>query len=457
MIHNPTASRVTKRRSATNHVRLGLAVAVTGLALARVPVAFASSPWEAAPSCHGQVGEAGLSVKDGHVVTAALLGEIHGYARMAGVSGGLGGQLRTVTTDADYNKGEPPIAGSLRAIMEQAIRANMPVWITFGPDLPRPTTITLKRPLHLGNNMTVDGSCADVTIESDPKTGLFYVIGRHNVVIDRLRFHKTNYVSGMPNASLGTAVRLGGAFDAVAVLHNDLSECGDGCIDTTSGKGKPVPDVARVTIAFNYLHDHDKTMLFGTYNCPAGDDCDAAAAAENARLGPGLFMTMEGNLLMRVAQRNPRVFGRAILHAFNNYIAFQPHARPGGGRSASYGIFVSNGARALVEHNRFVSLDSAKQLAIWTSGMPGAKKELSGDLPGFIRLAGRGQAGPEAIAAENVAGNVPAPPYTYDALPIEALLPDRALACVGSRAGRDGVAQWSDAACDKSHASGLTP
>src|SRR4051812_26414434 len=112
MILNSKALRVAKRRCNTIRIRLGLTVAMAGLMLAQVPIAFAAVPWEAAPSCRGgAVGEAGLLVKDGHVVNAALLGEINGYARVAGVSGGLGGQLQTVTTDADYDKDAPPIAG----------------------------------------------------------------------------------------------------------------------------------------------------------------------------------------------------------------------------------------------------------------------------------------------------------------------------------------------------------
>jgi pectate lyase len=417
--------------------------------------AFAASPAEqllsAAPAQCSDPSASnwpGLTLKNGDVVGAAILDEIDGYAQSAGTTGGLGGELVEVTTTADYDSdaGEAPVQGSLRMIVEQADRANTPIWVTFSPALGRGATITLKRPLHLGNDVTIDGTCSDITIQGLSRIGLFYLIDRHNIIVDRLRFRKTNYVSGLPNAELGTAIRLGGAFDAIAILHNDLSECGDGCIDTTSGRGKQVPALSRVTIAFNYIHDHDKTMLFGTLNCADGDDCTTQEAAQNAALGPGLFMTMEGNALIRDAQRNPKVFGRVMLHCFNNYIAFQPHQRPQARPSASYGILVLNGGRALIEHNCFVPLNPGNQAVIFTAGTPGTRRA-KGDWPGFIRLAGGPQAPVGAIVVQNDPANVSNPPYAYHPIALESLPPPQALACIASRAGRGGAASWDNPAC----------
>ena len=388
----------------------------------------------------------GLTLRNGDVTSAAILDEIDGYAKNANTTGGLGGQLVEVTSTADYDShaGENPVQGSLRWIVERATRANTPIWITFSPVLGRSAVITLKSPLRLGSNVTVDGSCANVTIQGASDTGLLYVIDTHNVVIDRLRL--TNNVSDLPGAVLGSTIRLGGNFDAVAILHNEISECGDKCIATTAGRGRPVPRQARVTVAFNYIHDHDKAILFGSYNCLDGDNCTVQEALQNAELRPGLFMTMEGNALIRTAQRNPRVFGRAMLHAFDNYIAFQPYVRPSGKTSAAYGIFVSNGARALIEHNRLVPLDAKKVEAIFTQGMPGTRVG-EGDRPGEIRLEGGPQVPPDAIVGQNEPEAVPTPDYAYHAIPLELLPPDQALACVASRAGRNGASSWDDPVC----------
>jgi pectate lyase len=259
----------------------------------------------------------------------------------------------------------------------------------------------------------------------------------------------TNNISDLPQPVIGSTIRLGGAFDAVAILHDELSECGDKCIAVTSGIGDPVPAQARVTVAFNYIHDHDKTVLFGTYNCVDGDDCTVQEALRNAELGPGLFMTLEGNALIRDAQRNPRVFGRAMLHAFDNYIAFQPYIRPGGVASASYGILVSNGARALIEHNWLVPLDPKKLAAVFTAGTPGTEPP-EGDRPGEIRFGGGPQVQANTIAAQSEPQQVLSPYYIYDAIPLETVSPAKALACVATRAGRNGAAYWSSPICPTS-------
>lgn len=394
----------------------------------------------------------GLTVVNGTVTAASIINEIDGYAKLADTVGGLGGHLVLVTSTADYDtdKGETVIPGTLRQVVDRAGHSRVPTWIAFSSAIPSPSVIWLEKPLHIPSNTTIDGSCSDITIEGLPRTGLFYVQSSHNVIIDRLRFRKVNYVSGLPNAELGTALRLGGNFDGVAILHNELSECGDGCIDTTTGPGKPIPDIARVTVAFNYIHDHDKTMLFGTHPC-AGQtgqcrpdfDCPA----------PHLFMTLQGNAFLRDAQRNPRVYGCAELHAFDNYIAFQPHARPNAKPSASYGIFVSNGARALIEHNVFVPLDRSKNFAVWTAGLPGIKYTPE-DHPGSIALAGGPQAPSWALTVEHDPAAVPAPGYSVAMIELENLPPAAALNCVSTRAGRNGGAVWPGDVCA---GAGLTP
>lgn len=391
----------------------------------------------------------GLTLSGGYVTGAAILNEIDSYARSAGTTGGLGGRLMEVTTTADYNQdaGEKAITGLLRYIVQEAAHVNSAVWVTFSPVLGRSAVITLKAPLHIGSNVTIDGTCANVTIQGISDGALLEIENTHNILIDRIKL--TNNLSDLPVADPGSAIRLGGTFDAVAILHNELSECGDKCIAVTSGAGDPVPAQARVTVAFNYIHDHDLTLLFGTYNCLDGDDCTVQEALNNAASGPALFMTLEGNALIRDAQRNPRVFGRAMLHAFDNYIAFQPYVRPSGVVSASYGILVSNGARALIEHNWLVPLNPKKLEAIFTQGTPGTSVPV-GDRVGEIRLAGGLQGAANAIIAQSAPQEVLSPYYIYHAIPLETLPPSQALACIASRAGRNGAAAWSSSTCPSS-------
>jgi pectate lyase len=374
----------------------------------------------------------GLTLDRGRVVAAELLEEIGGYAREAGVTGGLGGELRIVTSDQDYDTraGEKPIPGSLRAALTTGPEG--PRWIVFA--LKQGASITLKEVLRTPDNVTFDGTCSGVTIQSNLRTALLNIFDKRNVVVARLSFRQTDYVAGKDDDRGQTCIRLHGAVDAIAIMHNDVRECGDGLIDITTSPPKPVPERVRITIGYNRLTEHDKVMLFGTFTCGSNNEpCDARELEHNRKSAPPFHLTLNDNLFYGTGQRHPRVFGRVMAHLVGNVIAY-----------SSYGTFVSNGARALIEGNIYLmtGAPAVPHRAVWTTTTPGAMR-MPWDVEGFIKARDNRTVGP-AIIGENEPDLVNSPPYRepgifpgFNRLP----LPE-AIACVAARAGPQGLSRW---------------
>jgi pectate lyase len=377
----------------------------------------------------------GLRLDQGRVVAADLLDEIGGYAREAGVTGGLRGKLRIVTSDQDYDPsaGEKPIPGSLRAALTTG--PEEPRWIVFS--LGQRTTITLKAPLRTPDNVTFDGTCSGVTIQAPMRVALMYIFDKRNVVIARLNFLQTDYVAGKNDDRGQTCIRLNGLVDAIAIMHNDVRRCGDGLIDITTSPSKPVPERARITIGYNRFAEHDKVMLFGTFTCgPTGrenEPCDARELERNRTSAPGLYLTLNDNLFHGTTQRHPRVFGRVMAHIVRNVIAY-----------SSYGTFVSNGARALIEGNVYLMIgkSSTPQRAVWTTTTAGAMRMLW-DVEGFIKARDNRTVG-QAIIGENEPSLVDDPPYRQPTkfTGFDRLALSEAIACIAARAGPHGLSSW---------------
>jgi len=410
--------------SASTVLEEGLRLA-QGLVAAEAPAQCAAAPgqWP------------GLTLDQGRVVAADLLDEIGGYAREAGVTGGLGGALRIVTSDQDYDPraGEKPIPGSLRAALTTG--PDGPRWIVFG--LPPGTAITLKDVLRTPDNVTFDGTCSGVTIQAPPRTALIYIFDKRNVVVARLGFQQADYVAGRHDDKGQTCIRLNGFVDAIAIMHNDMRRCGDGLVDITTSPSKPVPERARITIGYNRFAEHDKVMLFGTFTCgPTGRDdepCDARELEHNRKSAPGLYLTLNDNLFLGTVQRHPRVFGRVMAHIVGNVIAY-----------SSYGTFVSNGARALIEGNVYLmtGAPTTPHRAVWTTKTPGAMR-MPWDVEGFIKARDNRTVG-QAIIGENEPGLVDTPPYRQPTIlpAFDRLSLPEAIACVAARAGPQGLSRW---------------
>lgn len=382
----------------------------------------------------------GLALDNGVVSRAHIVDQIDGYARQAHTTGGLEGGLRTVTTTADNAPGQPVVPGSLRGFLEEAARKRMAMWIVFDPALGSQPHIELLQTLRLPSNLTIDGTCSNVVLEapSDSRIILAYIeSGTTNVIVSGLTFRKTGYLPGSEDNE--SAIRVNGAFDRVAILHNDLSACGDGCIDITVSPGKALPPPARITVSYNFVHDHDKVMLFGTFTCPqirGLNQCDEAYFQANQHQPPVLFLTLHDNVFWRTGQRHPRVFGRVMAHIANNVIGFEAKRQADGQRGSTYGVFVSNAARALVERNVFGPLErslTGRAFAVWTVKTPGAPR-IPTDTEGFVKLRANLTWG-GAIAAEDRPALVPAPPYHLGLLRLVVRSPEQAIRCIVHNVG----------------------
>lgn len=383
-----------------------------------------------------------LTLRDGAITGSRLIDSIGGYAGSAKTTGGLAGRLVIVTSNQDYDPEiERPIPGSLRSAIDTVTRSGLPAWIMFAAG--QKLHIQLRTTLRVPSNVTIDGSCADVslTAPSSSRTILLYVAsGTTNVIITRLSLSKTDYAPELsPNND--SALRLNGNVDRIAVLYNDLFECGDGCLDITVSPHRALPQRSRITVSRNFFHDHDKVMLFGTFDCSGkdGEDCDAAYYDANRHMPPALYLTLDRNLFLRTGQRHPRAWGRVSGHIVNNVVAFKPFPRSSGTLGAAYGIFSADTARILAEQNVFVPLPPLRSppLAIWTTDTPGAMS-MPGSVGGFVRLNRNATYG-GALAEEKSPQEVSPPAYEYKTLTLDRLSPAKAINCLARLAGRSGI------------------
>jgi pectate lyase len=110
--------------------------------------------------------------------------------------------------------------------------------------------------------------------------------------------------------------------------HNDISNGYDGALDIKRGS-------SYITVSWNHLHNHTKTMLLGH------DDGNAAQDTGN------LKVTYHNNWFNRTPQRNPRVrFGEPV-HVFNNYYVY----------NTDVGVACQANAGCVVEGNYFEDVE----------------------------------------------------------------------------------------------------
>ena len=238
-----------------------------------------------------------------------------GYGRLA--TGGVNGPAGLVTSTADAGP------GTLRDLLARGDRR-----ISFGTS----GRITLRTPLLIPSNVTIDGVGADITIAGNG----FVLDGVRNVVLRRLRF--TDGVGANVDA-----VRLVNGARDIWIDHLSLSRYPDGLIDITRG-------ATDVTVSWSRFTDQDKVMLINTDRDP----------------GVPVRVTLHNNLFDGTRQRNP-VVRYATVHAYNNVVR--------GWRL--YGMRATRGGELRSEGNVF--LPGAKRSAI----------EASGDLgPGRVRSDG---------------------------------------------------------------------
>ncbi|MEV8437753.1 right-handed parallel beta-helix repeat-containing protein [Actinosynnema sp. NPDC051121] len=205
-----------------------------------------------------------------------------------GTTGGAGGSTVTVSDATSF-------VNAAKSTATQTIRVS--------------GTITLSSMTKVASNKTVIGVGSGATITGQ---GL-NVASASNVIIRNLNFR--NWGDDAINVQYSTRVWID---------HNTLSNGYDGAIDI-----KRASDC--VTVSWNKISSHDKTMLLGHDDGNGGEDRGK------------LRVSYHHNWFDGTNQRHPRVrFGNPV-HVYNNYY----------GGVTSYGVASTMEAGVLVECNYF--------------------------------------------------------------------------------------------------------
>jgi pectate lyase len=214
-------------------------------------------------------------------------------------------------------------------------------------------TISCSGMLRVGSNKTILGNSGSALVGC----GL-NVAEASNVIIRNMTFRDWN--DDAINVQYSTRVWID---------HNSLSNGSDGAIDI-----KRSSDF--ITVSWNRIFGHDKSMLLGH------DDGNAAEDVGHLRV------TYHHNWFDGTNQRHPRVrFGNPV-HVYNNFY----------GGVTSYGVASTEGAGVLVEGNYFENTEDPFHLGEGDSG-PGTLVARNNH---FVN-SGTGQAG----------GSVASIPYSY--------------------------------------------
>lgn len=254
-----------------------------------------------------------------------------------GTTGGAGGSSVTVTN---------------AAALDKALQSNARLTIRVSG------MIKLSGMHHTTSNKSIVGLGARSGLDG----GGIAVEGVSNVIIRNLTF---------VNAS-DDAITIDRHARNVWVDHNDLSSGSDGLVDVRIGSDF-------VTVSWNRLHHHDKTMLAG-------------AADTNGDTDIGhLRVTYHHNFFDGTNQRNPRIrFGNPV-HIYNNYYR----------ATTSYGAASTCNAGVLVEKNYF---DGVRTPTVTQTGVSPA---------GNLRLVDNHLAGGSGAPQSRNPNRVAAIPYGY--------------------------------------------
>ena len=233
---------------------------------------------------------AGTVIAVGQLDASAAESSPVGFASMnGGTKGGASGTVVTVTTAA-------ALKSALSSSTSQTVKVS--------------GMITIAGMYSVASNKTVLGSGASSGITG----GGLNLSGVRNVIIRNLVFK--NASDDSINVQSGTT--------NVWIDHNDLSNGYDGLIDIKRGSDF-------ITVSWNHLHDHDKSMLLGH------DDANGAEDTGHLRV------TYHHNYFRNCDQRGPRVrFGNPV-HVYNNYYY----------NSGTYGVATTCNAGVYVERNYF--------------------------------------------------------------------------------------------------------
>jgi pectate lyase len=301
-----------------------------------------------------------------------------GFAGTQGLTGGLGGEIYVVTSNADSGP------GTYREGLSQGDRI-----VRFDPSLDG-TTIHLDDPVETdASNLTVDGSGRDVTI-----SGHATRFSGTNVIVAGMHFSE-NHENKEDDA---ITFREPHDTQVFGLFGNIFEHASDGLVDIIWNRGHDVYG----TICGNIFRHHDKAMLIDS-----GDD---------GKEGGRYHVTLCRNYWDDIYQRTP-LSRRANVHTYNS--VFERYGKPngngGGSKSAGDGKGVS---QHLLEGNMVfprkkgdVTFDGSKVTRPRTEW---AAPQLNSD--GAVRVNGNLLATVDGVTAsetEHDAGEVFEPPYPY--------------------------------------------
>jgi pectate lyase len=229
------------------------------------------------------------------VVAAAFETSPVGFASMnGGTTGGAGGSTVTVTTASALDS-------ALQSTARQIIRIQGMISLTGMHRVQSNKTIQ-----GVGSNSGITGGGLNLSTVS-------------NVIIRNLRFTNAD----------DDSVNVQESSHNIWIDHNDLSNGFDGLIDIKRGSDF-------ITVSWNRLHDHDKSMLLGHSDDNGSQDIGH------------LRVTYVHNWFDGTNQRHPRVRFANPVHVLNNYYS----------NIGSYGIASTENAGVLSERNYFENTDT---------------------------------------------------------------------------------------------------
>jgi pectate lyase len=217
-------------------------------------------------------------------------------------------------------------------------------------------TISCSGMLRVRSNKTIIGNSGAAIVGCG-----FNINGDRNVIIRNLSFRNWN----------DDAINVQESATNIWVDHNSFSNGYDGAVDIKRGSDF-------ITVSWNRVFNHDKSMLLGHSDGNASQDVGH------------LRVTYHHNWFDASTQRHPRVrFGNPV-HVYNNYY----------NSNSGYGVASTEGAGVLVEANSFENVDDPFHLGEGSSdaGTLVARNNL-------LVNSGSGQTG----------GSVASIPYSYTA------------------------------------------
>jgi pectate lyase len=286
------------------------APASSAIAISSAPASSSSAATSSTPSSY-----------DGAIRTAKM----EGFAAYAGVTGGQGGAVVTVTTGTELNA-----ALCNRATMTTPIIIMVNGTINHGN--------TTAQGCNTQGDLIEIKQTSNVSIIGVGTNALFDELGIHvrdasNIIIQNVHIRNVKK-SGSPTSNGGDAIGMETRVDRVWIDHNWLEASGgekdgyDSLLDMKAG-------VTNVTVSYNLYNDSSRAGLIGSSD---SDD-------KNTNI------TFHHNWYKNIEQRTPLI-RHALVHVYNNYwsnesIDYMFHA-----------INSRSDAKALVESNYFYNVNN---------------------------------------------------------------------------------------------------